>query len=282
MIINPAGSERSEKKAYTPDTATLTPGYGSTTVTPRDGHLITSVTVSGDANLVPENIRHDVTIFGVTGTYKTTETVTYMLPVLELDMSGLTWVADGTVAYDSDDMPYYRQMTYRTGAAPSHAKFVTEQKDGAVQEWKSVSYTMLTDSVTVPASYQTSSYRLYGWWTVGTGSHPVASSWIWTDTIGGTTASPSLPDGVYGVTIGGFVPALTNGYLLQYEMAQMYLASATATMTVSNGTVTFTDVTLPDAVTNKDWVVLGTSRPSTPGTLSLTCQVTGVTSFKPA
>lgn len=284
MIINPTGSERSEKKEYVADALTVSPGYGSTSMSPRDGHLITSVTVSGDSNLVPENIKHDVTIFGVTGTYKTTETVTYTLPWLKLDMSGLTWVADGSASYDSDDMPYYRQMSYRTGVSPAYGKFVTEQKDGVIREWKSEDHLMLTDYSYVPASYQTSSYHLYGWWTIGTGSHPVSTNWVWTDRTGGTQTSPTLPNGTYGVVIGGFVPTTISGYLLQADMAGVLLAETTATMTVQDdgATISFTDVTLPDAVTNKDWVVLGASRPTNPGSLSFICQVRRVTSFKPA
>lgn len=46
------------------------PTASGTTVTPDDGYdALSSVGVYGDSNLVPSNVKKDVTIFGVTGTY---------------------------------------------------------------------------------------------------------------------------------------------------------------------------------------------------------------------
>lgn len=52
----------SQSKSFTPTSA-------GSTIVPDTGYLLSQVTVSGDANLVAGNIKSDVTIFGVTGTY---------------------------------------------------------------------------------------------------------------------------------------------------------------------------------------------------------------------
>lgn len=54
----------------------VTPGYSSKTVTPDSGYnALSYVTVAGDSDLVPSNIREGVSIFGVKGTYIKTEIV---------------------------------------------------------------------------------------------------------------------------------------------------------------------------------------------------------------
>lgn len=51
-----------------------TPGAQAVEVTPDAGKYLSKVTVQGDANLVASNIKKDVNVFGVTGTYEGTET----------------------------------------------------------------------------------------------------------------------------------------------------------------------------------------------------------------
>ena len=52
------------------ETKTITPTAATQVITPSQGkNGITEVTVNGDANLLAENIKSGVTIFGVTGTY---------------------------------------------------------------------------------------------------------------------------------------------------------------------------------------------------------------------
>lgn len=52
------------------ETTTITPSNTQQVVTPSQGHNgFTQVTVNTDTNLLPENIKAGVTIFGVTGTY---------------------------------------------------------------------------------------------------------------------------------------------------------------------------------------------------------------------
>lgn len=48
----------------------VTPGASGQSITPSEGkNAITSVSVNGDSNLIPSNIKSGVTIFGVEGTY---------------------------------------------------------------------------------------------------------------------------------------------------------------------------------------------------------------------
>lgn len=54
----------------------VTPGYSTKYVYPDSGYnCLSSVTVAGDSDLIPSNIRQGATIFGVTGTYIKTEIV---------------------------------------------------------------------------------------------------------------------------------------------------------------------------------------------------------------
>lgn len=56
-------------EAIQTQTKTVTPSAANKTVTPDTGKFLTSVTVNGDANLVSDNIKSGVSIFGVSGAY---------------------------------------------------------------------------------------------------------------------------------------------------------------------------------------------------------------------
>lgn len=48
---------------------TVTPSSSEQIISPSIGKFISKVTIAGDANLIAENIKEGVTIFGITGTY---------------------------------------------------------------------------------------------------------------------------------------------------------------------------------------------------------------------
>lgn len=56
--------------AKTEQSKTVTPTAAGFTVSPDSGNVLTSVVVNGDGDLVAGNIKKDVNIFGVTGTYE--------------------------------------------------------------------------------------------------------------------------------------------------------------------------------------------------------------------
>lgn len=64
-----ASTKTSNKQLETQISATITPGTAKKTAVPIGRYTTGTVYVAGDANLVPENIKAGVTIFGVTGTY---------------------------------------------------------------------------------------------------------------------------------------------------------------------------------------------------------------------
>lgn len=64
-----ASTKTSNKQLETQISATITPGTTKKTAVPIGRYTTGTVYVAGDDNLVPENIKAGVTIFGVTGTY---------------------------------------------------------------------------------------------------------------------------------------------------------------------------------------------------------------------
>lgn len=89
MIVNPSGKTTVEKQAFTPVSREATPSAQGVTVRASGDALITRMTVHGDSNLLAENIRKDVRIFGVTGTYvppSAVQTKEVSLPTLTLSV----------------------------------------------------------------------------------------------------------------------------------------------------------------------------------------------------
>lgn len=67
--IVPGGSKSATQQLTTQGAKTVTPGTSNQTAVASGRYTTGDVVVSGDANLVPENIAEGVSIFGVTGTH---------------------------------------------------------------------------------------------------------------------------------------------------------------------------------------------------------------------
>lgn len=70
--VVPAGTETATKQLTTQSAKTVTPGTSNQTAVSSGRYTTGTVTVKGDANLVAGNIKKDVRIFGVTGSYEGT------------------------------------------------------------------------------------------------------------------------------------------------------------------------------------------------------------------
>lgn len=106
-----------------PEAKTVTPSASTQTVSPSSGRVLSSVTVNGDANLIPANIAEGVTIFGVTGTHSGGEDLTSVIDqqatlITQLETAlqnaatggGGTSVETCTVNYDDGGIWY--RVTY--------------------------------------------------------------------------------------------------------------------------------------------------------------------------
>ena len=74
-----SGTMSATKQLTTQAAATITPGTAAKTAVAAGRYTTGAVTVAGDANLLPENIKKGISIFGVAGTLEGAETVTVTL-----------------------------------------------------------------------------------------------------------------------------------------------------------------------------------------------------------
>lgn len=82
-------------------TKTATPSSSSQTIKPDSGKFLSAVTVSGDSNLIAENIKSGVSIFGISGTHQggaTIQTVT-KLTITDNTVSGGDFTGGGLLGY---------------------------------------------------------------------------------------------------------------------------------------------------------------------------------------
>lgn len=77
LITAKAGDETATKQLPTQAAKTVWPGTYSQTAVASGKYTTGSVTVAGDSNLAPENIREGCSIFGVTGTHSSTYVYCY-------------------------------------------------------------------------------------------------------------------------------------------------------------------------------------------------------------
>lgn len=104
---------------------TITPTAAGLTVTPDTGKVLSSVVVNGDADLVPANVRDGVNIFGVTGTMKAKEAVSWH----QCPEAVRNYLAN--VTYDPSDYSTSQIANYAPATAVvSNTKPIGETVDG--------------------------------------------------------------------------------------------------------------------------------------------------------
>lgn len=292
MIINPTGCRREEKASYSAESTTITPGASSTTVTPTasDG-LLTKVTVAGDSNLVANNIKKGVSIFGVTGTYSVSTTTTYNLPMVSLDASNISW----DLFAETDDTTYSGWGSYVEVVGSKlddviYGKLnVTTDSSGNMTSWSSTLGRRTPHYDRVNTATSQSPYHMYGQWTIGNSALSVSKCYVYSTSYSDIdyAIDPTLPNGTYKVNISGWMFYFGFGYIDGTGMAQnFHNAKASATMTVRNNgaNVTFSSVTLPSIFSDVKFCMLklGADRPTLPTSITMTAQVSEVTSFTPS
>ena len=100
LITATAGDQSATQQLPTQAARTITPSTSTQTAVASGRYTTGNVTVAGSANLVPENIKSGVNIFGVTGTFEggtpETETVNGSITAGGKNGSGTVYYCDGS------------------------------------------------------------------------------------------------------------------------------------------------------------------------------------------
>lgn len=107
---------------------TVTPTAAGFTVTPDSGKVLSSVVINGDADLIAGNVKKDIQIFGVTGTYEGSGGGCGRNDVNFIDY-------DGTIlkSYTSEQALALSEMP----GLPSHSGLVAQGWNYTIQQMKS-------------------------------------------------------------------------------------------------------------------------------------------------
>lgn len=109
LVVSPTSGKYINKITIHPvpsQSKTVNPGYDEVTATPDSGYLLSNVTVTGDTNLIPENIAEGVSIFGVLGTH----------------IGGVTGIDFGEVTLSSET--YSVVVDHTLGVTPSFVALI--------------------------------------------------------------------------------------------------------------------------------------------------------------
>ena len=143
-----AGNEGLNTQPTLQDKA-VTPTASNQYVYPNDGYDgLSSVTVSGDSNLIASNIKEGVEIFGVTGTYNTDKTTVYNMPLVKFSgsatQSGFSMTAGIAGKYIASETSIDLRKPVLTDGGSYSTWSVTTDSSGNVKSWKNVSESKLT------------------------------------------------------------------------------------------------------------------------------------------
>ncbi len=235
--------------------ATITPGTTNQTIA-SGTYLTGTQTIAGSSNLVASNIKKNVTIFGVTGTYEAGGSS----PTIQ---SLSVTPSESEQTFNSSSVDGYKPVTVNAISSTYVGSGITRKSSSDLTVWE--------DWVTVPAGYyEEESYKSVGTMTLPTSTASSATSGYTSK----ATISRSTSDQYINIAP-GYNSA--GGY---YKISAIANGSATPAASISGTSATITTgtntITLTKSVSNTPQVTAGYVSSGTAGnsSVSLTASVT--------
>lgn len=236
---------------------TVTPNASQQIITADSGYTgLESVTVNGDEDLVASNIKKNVSIFGVTGTYEAGSSS----PTIQ---SLTVTPSESQQTFNASGVDGYKPVTVNAISSTYIGSGITRRSDSDLTTWE--------DWVTVPAGYyEEEFYKSVGTMTLPTSTASSATSGYTSKATIGRSTSDQYINIAPGYNSAG-------GY---YKISAVANGSATPAASISGTSATITTgtntITLTKSVSNTPQVTAGYVSSGTAGnsSVSLTASVT--------